>query len=62
MLDMLHMQKKKKEERKGLASFNNHEKGCNMLCGKSQVQTQDLGIPSGALLPLHYTPSYICTV
>jgi hypothetical protein len=34
---------------KVLASFNNHEEACNMLCGKGQVRTQDLGYQSGAL-------------
>ncbi len=28
-----------------------------MLCGKGRVRTQDLGYQSGALCPLHYTPS-----
>jgi hypothetical protein len=32
-----------------LASFNNHEEACNMLCGKDLVRTQDLGYQSGAL-------------
>jgi hypothetical protein len=32
-----------------LASFNNHEEACNMLCGKGQVRTQDLGYQSGAI-------------
>ncbi len=35
-----HTHKKKK---KILASFNNHEEACNMLCGKGWVRTQDLG-------------------
>jgi hypothetical protein len=26
-----------------LASFNNYEEACTMLCGKGQVRTQDLG-------------------
>jgi hypothetical protein len=29
--------------KKLLASFNNHEEACNMLCGKGRVRTQDLG-------------------
>jgi hypothetical protein len=29
-----------------LASFNNHEEACNMLCGQGQVRTQDLGYQS----------------
>jgi hypothetical protein len=40
---------KKKNEKKFLASFNNHEEACNMLCGKGWVRTQDLGYQSGAL-------------
>ncbi len=32
-----------------LASFNNHEEACNMLCGKGRVRTQDLVYESGAL-------------
>jgi hypothetical protein len=32
-----------------LASFNNREKACNMLCGKGRDRTQDLGYQSGAL-------------
>ncbi len=34
---------------KVLASFNNHEEACNMLCGKGRVRTQDLGYQSGVL-------------
>jgi hypothetical protein len=34
--------------KKLLASFNNHEEACNMLCGKGLVRTQDLGYQSGA--------------
>jgi hypothetical protein len=36
-------------KKKILASLNNHEEACNMLCGKGQVRTQDLGYQSGAL-------------
>ncbi len=28
---------------KFLASFNNYEEACTMLCGKGRVRTQDLG-------------------
>jgi hypothetical protein len=35
--------------KKLLASFNNHEEACNMLCGTGLVRTQDLGYQSGAL-------------
>jgi hypothetical protein len=35
--------------KKFLASFDNHEEACNMLCGKGQVRTLDLGYQSGAL-------------
>ncbi len=48
-----------KVERKVDSSLNNHgemEKEFIMLCGKGRVRTQDLRIPSGALLPLRYTP------
>ncbi len=41
-----------------LASINNHEETCNMLCGKGRVRTQDLGHQSGALWPLRHTPSW----
>jgi hypothetical protein len=41
--------KDSEEKKKLLASFNNHEEACNMLCGKGQVRTQDLGYQSGAL-------------
>jgi hypothetical protein len=37
------------DHQKLLASFNNHEEASNMLCGKGQVRTQDLGYQSGAL-------------
>jgi hypothetical protein len=37
---------KSTEKFKLLASFNNHEEACNMLCGKSRVRTQDLGYQS----------------
>ncbi len=36
-------------KKKLLASFNNHEEACNMLCGKGRVRTQDLGYQSRAL-------------
>ncbi len=36
-------------KKKLLASFNNHEEACNMLCGKGRVRTHDLGYQSGAL-------------
>jgi hypothetical protein len=29
--------------KKFLASFNNYEEACTMLCGKGRVRTQDLG-------------------
>ncbi len=32
-------------------------KAYNMICGKGQIRTQDLGYISGALWPLRYTPS-----
>jgi hypothetical protein len=31
------------KELKFLASFNNHEEACTMLCGKGRVRTHDLG-------------------
>jgi hypothetical protein len=30
-------------KKKFLASFNNYEEACTMLCGKGRVRTQDLG-------------------
>ena len=33
----------KTSKNKVLASFNNCEAACNMLCGKGRVRTQDLG-------------------
>ncbi len=39
-----------------LASFNNHEEACIMLCGKGRVRTQDLGYQSRAPWPLRCTP------
>jgi hypothetical protein len=40
--------KLKESNKKFLASFNNHEEACIMLCGKGQIRTQDLGYQSGA--------------
>ncbi len=46
-------------QKKFLASLNNHEEACNMLCGKGRVRTQDLGYQSGALWTLLYTPNRV---
>ncbi len=37
------------QKKKLLASFNNHEEACNMLCGQGRARTQDLEYQSGAL-------------
>ncbi len=41
------------DKKKTLASLDNYEEACNMLCGKGRVRTQGLGYQSGA----RYTPS-----
>ncbi len=55
----IHVQLTSHQDLKLLASFNNHEDACNMLCGKGRVRTQDLGYQSGVLWPLRYTPGLI---